>query len=56
MASTLKIEGLRLTQDQWPLRFDRHNFGARSYNTLAASIGYDRHPFGEAERGCDETV
>jgi hypothetical protein len=45
-----------LAQNQWPLRFDRHSYGAQSCNTPASCIGYDRHQFGQAERGYDGTV
>ena len=53
MTSTTKFEDLPLAKNQWPLRFDRHSFGARCYNALASSIVYDRHEFGKAERGYD---
>lgn len=56
MTSTRHCEDFPLAQNQWPLRFHRLSFGARSYNTLAASIVYDGHQFGEAERGSDGTV
>lgn len=29
----------------WPLRFKRHNFGARCYRTLRCSVIYDRFQF-----------
>lgn len=34
-----------LPSDPWPLRFKRHNFGARCYRTLRCSVIYDRFQF-----------
>jgi len=35
--------------DPWPLKFTRHNFGARAYNVLRNRVIYDRHVHGERE-------
>lgn len=37
------------SNDPWPLKFARHNFGARAYNVQRCSVIYDRHEHGVRE-------
>jgi hypothetical protein len=37
------------SKDPWPLKFTRHNFGARAYNVQRNSVIYDRHEHGARE-------
>jgi hypothetical protein len=45
-----KAAQMNIRPPEWPLRFKRHNFGARCFDTLDCSVAYDNFEHGGYDR------